>query len=74
MVRHSELDRQSVNRRHCECNLANEAREPINPVDVVHGFWLLNMIAIWREWESILFLQGCGALFLLVMPLILLAL
>jgi NCS1 family nucleobase:cation symporter-1 len=37
------------------------------------GFWLLNMVVVWRGVESIRFLQSFSAPFLLVMSLILLA-
>ncbi len=37
------------------------------------GFWLLNMVIVWRGVESIRFLQSFSAPFLLVMSLILLA-
>src|SRR6187402_246456 len=37
------------------------------------GFWLLNMLVVWRGLDSIRFLQGYSAPFLLVMSLILLA-
>ena len=37
------------------------------------GFWLLNMVIVWRGVESIRFLQSFSAPFLLVMSLVLLA-
>ena len=37
------------------------------------GFWLLNMVVVWRGVESIRFLQSFSAPFLLVMSLVLLA-
>jgi len=36
------------------------------------GFWLLNMLVVWRGVESIRFLQSCSAPFLFIMSLVLL--
>ncbi len=49
------------------------AANPVVPWICFVGFWLLNMAVVWRGVESIRFLQGFSAPFLLVMSLVLLA-
>ena len=61
--------------RHARCDLAGVRQRPRWSVWACFlGFWLLNMFVVWRGVETIRFLQGFSAPFMLVMSLTLLLL
>ena len=65
MVRHSVLDRRPGHPRHARRDLAGVAAAPWSVWACFLGFWLLNMVVVWRGVESIRFLQGFSAPFML---------
>ena len=67
MVRHSVLDRRHRHPLHARRYLALGCANPGILWACFLGFWLLNMVVVWRGVESIRHLQAFGAPFMFVM-------
>ena len=69
MVWHSVVDRRAGDPRDARCDLAGVEAAPWSVWACFLGFWALNMVVVWRGVESIRFLQGFSAPFMLIMSL-----
>ena len=68
LVRHSVVDRRHRHSRHAGRDLAVRLRQCGGVLWACFlGFWLLNMVVVWRGVESIRHLQAFGAPFMFVM-------
>ena len=72
LVRHSDLDRRPGHLFHAEDRLARLRRLRRAEWICFFAFWALNMSVIWRGIETIKFLEGIGAPFMLAVGLLLL--
>jgi len=73
LVRHSVVDRRASHLFDAAHRVARSWEFPRRTLGVLFFFWAINMFVVWKGIETIKFLEGIGAPFMLIVGLLLLA-